>query len=137
MELPFQLALNSVIGAIAAGNTVVLKPSEMAPHTATLLDKIVAASFPPEHAAVVQGGAETAQSLLELRWDYIFYTGSTRIGKIIATAAAQHLTPTTLELGGKSPCVVDGTTPLELTANELFGENLSTVGKLALLQTMF
>ncbi len=116
---PFQLALNSVIGAIAAGNTVVLKPSEMAPHTAALLEKIVAASFPQEHAAVVQGGAETAQSLLELRWDYIFYTGSTRIGKIIATAAAQHLTPTTLELGGKSPCVVDGTTPLELTAKRI------------------
>ncbi len=116
---PFQLSLNTLVGAVAAGNTVVLKPSEQAPHTATLLAEIIQEAFAPEHVTTVLGGAEVAQALLTERWDYIMYTGSTVIGKHIAKAAAEHLTPTTLELGGKSPCIVDGTTPLEITAKRM------------------
>ena len=116
---PFQLSLNTVVGAVAAGNTVVLKPSEQAPHTAAVLEKIIKAAFIPEHVTTVLGDAQTAQELLAQRWDYIIYTGSTAIGKHIARAAAEHLTPTTLELGGKSPCIVDGSTPLKITAKRM------------------
>ena len=91
------------MGAVAAGNTVVLKPSEYAPKTAALLAEIIEEAFEPEHVTVVNGGASAAQELLELRWDHIIFTGSTHIGKIVAKAAAEFLTPTILELGGKNP----------------------------------
>ena len=100
---PFQLSLATLIGAVAAGNTVVLKPSEYAPKTAALLAEIIEEAFEPEHVTVVNGGASAAQELLELRWDHIIFTGSTHIGKIVAKAAAEYLTPTILELGGKNP----------------------------------
>ncbi|MEK9740181.1 MAG: aldehyde dehydrogenase [Flavobacteriaceae bacterium] len=123
---PFQLALIPLIGAIAAGNTVVLKPSESAPHTSSLLKELLAEVFPREWVTVVEGDASVAQTLLTFQWDYIFFTGSTHIGKIIAKSAAEHLTPITLELGGKSPCVVDGTTPIDKTAKRiLFGKFLN------------
>ncbi|PCE64192.1 aldehyde dehydrogenase [Sediminicola luteus] len=116
---PFQLALLPLIGAVAAGNTVVLKPSEVTPHTSAIIRKIVEAVFAPEYVAVVEGGIPESQALLAERWDYIFFTGSTQVGKIVYQAAAKHLTPVTLELGGKNPCVVDETAPMDLTAKRL------------------
>ena len=116
---PFQLAVTTVIGAVAAGNTVVLKPSEYAPHTALIVEEIMTEAFSPEHVLVVQGGAEISTELLKLPWDYIIFTGSTPVGKIIAKAAAEHLTPYTLELGGKSPCIVDETAPIKLSAKRI------------------
>ncbi|MFH4968945.1 aldehyde dehydrogenase [Gaetbulibacter sp. M240] len=116
---PFLLALEPVIMAIAAGNTVVLKPSELTTNTAAILTKIIKKVFPGEVATTVEGGVEVATALLEKPWDYIFFTGSTQVGKIVAEAAAKHLTPTTLELGGKSPCIVDETADLKLVARRL------------------
>ena len=104
---PFQLAISPIIGAVAAGNTVVLKPSEYSENTSKLLKKIINESFDKRHVNVVLGGPEVGSNLLDLKWDYIFFTGSTQIGKIVAKKAAEHLTPTTLELGGKNPCIID------------------------------
>lgn len=116
---PFQLVMIPLIGSVAAGNTVVLKPSESAPHTAKVLIKILEEVFPQEWVTTIEGDAVIAQLLLKEQWDYIFYTGSTYVGKIVAKAAAEYLTPTTLELGGKSPCIVDGTAPLKKTARRI------------------
>tara|TARA_B100000767_G_C19777271_1_gene543402 strand:+ start:4733 stop:6106 length:1374 start_codon:yes stop_codon:yes gene_type:complete len=116
---PFQLALVSVINAVGAGNTVVLKPSEYAPKTAAIVEEIIEKSFVAEHVCVVQGDAKVSTELLKLRWDYIFFTGSTNVGKIVALAAAKHLTPYTLELGGKNPCIVDQTASISLTARRI------------------
>lgn len=104
---PFSLMISPLIGAIAAGNCAILKPSEIAPHTSQILAEIVEATFEPEYIAVVEGGVETSGQLLAEKFDHIFFTGGTRVGKIIMEAAAKHLTPVTLELGGKSPCLVD------------------------------
>lgn len=103
---PFQLVINPLIGAISAGCTAVLKPSPDTPHTATLLQKIISSTFPSEYIGIVLGGIEENQLLLKQRFDLIFFTGSTRVGKIVAKAAAENLTPTILELGGKSPAIV-------------------------------
>lgn len=100
---PFQLALLPLIGAIAAGNTVVLKPSELTPFTSKLIENIIKSVFQKEYVSVVQGDAKVAKDLLAKKWDYIFFTGSVHVGKIVAKAAAEFLTPTTLELGGKIP----------------------------------
>ena len=116
---PFQLSLTPLVGAVAAGNCVVLKPSESAAATAAILEKIVREVFEPDHVQVVQGAVETGKALLEQPWNYIFFTGGTAIGKMVAQAAAQHLTPVTLELGGKSPCIIDGSTPLKKTARRI------------------
>ena len=116
---PFQLVMIPLIGSIAAGNTVVLKPSESAPHTAKILIEILEKVFPQDWVTTIEGDAVIAQLLLKEQWDYIFYTGSTDVGKIVAKAAAEYLTPTTLELGGKSPCIVDGTAPLKKTARRI------------------
>lgn len=116
---PFQLAVTPLVGAIAAGNTVVLKPSEFSPHTSRVIRSIIEAVFDQAHVAVVEGDASAATLLLKKKWDYIMFTGSTAVGKIVAKAAAEHLTPTTLELGGKSPCIVDETTPIGITAKRL------------------
>ncbi|MBD2017612.1 aldehyde dehydrogenase [Microcoleus sp. FACHB-53] len=116
---PFQLIISPLIGAIAAGNCAILKPSEIAAHTSHLLAEIIPKYFDPSFIAVVEGGKEVTQELLEEKFDHIFFTGSTEIGKIIMSAAAKHLTPVTLELGGKSPCVVDAETQLEYTARRI------------------
>jgi len=116
---PFQLALGPLVGAIAAGNTVVLKPSELTPNTSTLLAKIITEVFDTGHVTVVQGDKEIAQKLLEQRWDYIFFTGSVSVGKIVYKAAAEYLTPVTLELGGKSPCVIDESAKIKLAAKRI------------------
>ncbi len=116
---PFQLAMSPVIGAIAAGNTVVLKPSEHSPKTSLVIKNIIENSFEKGHVTTVIGDAKEAQELLSFRWDYIFFTGSTIVGKIVAKAAAEFLTPTTLELGGKSPCIVDESVNIKLTAKRI------------------
>lgn len=116
---PFQLLIAPLIGAVAAGNCAVLKPSELAPHTAQVVERLITEIFPQEYVAVVQGGVETSQALLAEKWDYIFFTGSAAIGRIVARAAAEHLTPVTLELGGKSPCIVDRETDLGVTARRI------------------
>ncbi|MFT4832803.1 MAG: aldehyde dehydrogenase (NAD+) [Psychroserpens sp.] len=116
---PFQLALLPLVGAIAAGNTVVIKPSEVTPNTSKIIGSIVDAVFLKEHIAVIEGGVEVSQELLKEKWDYIFFTGSTRVGQIVYESAAKHLTPVTLELGGKNPCIVDGSSSLELAAKRI------------------
>lgn len=116
---PFQLAVGPIIGAVAAGNTVVLKPSELTPKTANLLEKIIKEVFDQGHVTVVQGAIPETTELLEQRWDYIFFTGSVPVGKIVYKAAAQHLTPVTLELGGKSPCVIDETAKIQQAAKRI------------------
>lgn len=116
---PYQLALAPLIGAIAAGNTVVLKPSELTPRTSKVLKEIIEAVFDPQLVAVVEGGVDVSSALLEERWDYIFFTGSVQVGKIIAKAAAKFLTPITLELGGKNPCIIDDTASISLAAKRI------------------
>ena len=116
---PFQLAVAPLIAAIAAGNTVVLKPSEHTTHTSQLIEDILSAVFIPEHVKVVQGGIPETTMLLKERWDYIFFTGSVAVGKIVAKAAAPYLTPVTLELGGKNPCIVDNSMSTQLIAKRL------------------
>jgi aldehyde dehydrogenase (NAD+) len=116
---PFQLILTPLVGAIAAGNCAILKPSELAPHTSRLVNKVISQSFPPEYIAVLEGGVETSQELLAQKFDHIFFTGGTAVGKIVMEAAAKHLTPVTLELGGKSPCIVDTDINLERTARRI------------------
>ncbi|TVR92131.1 MAG: aldehyde dehydrogenase family protein [Spirochaetaceae bacterium] len=116
---PFQLALAPVISALAAGNTIMLKPSELAPHTATVIESIVAAAFPNGEVETAIGGAEVARDLLDQQWDHIFFTGSTRVGRLVYQAAAKYLTPVVLELGGKSPCVVAADAELKTTARRI------------------
>ncbi len=116
---PFQLALCPLIAAVAAGNRVILKPSELTPATAAIIELIVAEVFDPTHVEVYQGGREVSEKLLERRWDYIFFTGSVAVGKVVALAAAKHLTPVTLELGGKNPCIVDETADIQLSAKRI------------------
>lgn len=116
---PYQLAIAPLIAAIAAGNTVILKPSELTPNTSRLINTIIQTVFKPEHAAVVQGGVDVSTTLLAQRWDYIFFTGSVFVGKIVAKAAAEYLTPVTLELGGKNPCIIDDSANIKLTAKRI------------------
>ncbi|MEE9408593.1 MAG: aldehyde dehydrogenase [Polaribacter sp.] len=116
---PYQLAFAPLIGAIAAGNTVVLKPSELTPHTSTVTKEIIEAVFDKKHVSVIEGGVDVSKELLAQRWDYIFFTGSVPVGKIVAKAAAEFITPVTLELGGKSPCIVDKTANIKLAAKRI------------------
>ncbi len=116
---PFQLSIAPLIGAIAAGNTVILKPSEYSINTSLVLEKIIDNVFPEDLVKVIQGGPEEANELLNYRWDYIFFTGSLNVGKIVAEKAAKFLTPTTLELGGKNPCIIDETASIKVTAKRI------------------
>jgi aldehyde dehydrogenase (NAD+) len=116
---PFQLMLSPLVGAIAAGNCAILKPSELAPATSQLVAELIDATFDPAYIAVVEGDAEVSQQLLSEKFDHIFYTGGTAVGRIVMTAAAKHLTPVTLELGGKSPCIVEPDSHLEHTAKRI------------------
>lgn len=126
---PFLLAIEPLIMAIAAGNTVVLKPSELTKNTSKILTEIIQNIFPEDIAASVEGGVDTATKLLAQKWDSIFFTGSTKVGKIVAEAAAKHLTPVTLELGGKSPCIIDDTVDLKLVARRLVWGKLFNGGQ--------
>ncbi|HEY6143107.1 MAG TPA: aldehyde dehydrogenase [Flavobacterium sp.] len=116
---PFQLALCPLISAVAAGNQVVLKPSELTPKTSEIIFKIISKVFDKNHVEVIEGGVEVSKQLLAERWDYIFFTGSVAVGKIVAKAAAENLTPVTLELGGKNPCIIDETANLKLAAKRI------------------
>jgi aldehyde dehydrogenase (NAD+) len=126
---PFQLALCPLISAFAAGNQVVLKPSELTPKTAEIISKIIANVFAKKEVEVREGGIEVAQQLLSERWDYIFFTGSVAVGKIVAKAAAEHLTPVTLELGGKNPCIIDDTANLKLAAKRIVWGKFMNAGQ--------
>lgn len=116
---PYQLALCPLIAAVATGNQVVVKPSELTPNTSSIISKIVSEVFDKEHVTVIKGGIDVSEKLLTQRWDYIFFTGSVAVGKIIAKAAAEYLTPVTLELGGKNPCIVDENCNINLTAKRI------------------
>lgn len=116
---PVQLLLSPLVGAIAAGNTAVVKPSEISARTSSVINTIITNAFDPAYIACVEGGAEETQALLDEPFDYIFYTGSTAVGRIIMEAAAKHLTPVTLELGGKSPCIVEDPAKLSQTARRI------------------
>lgn len=116
---PFQLAFCPIIAAVAAGNSVVLKPSELSFHTSQIITKIITEVFDVKEVVVIQGGPQMAQSLLEKRWDYIFFTGSVKVGHLIAQAAAKFLTPVTLELGGKNPCIVHESANIGITAKRI------------------
>jgi aldehyde dehydrogenase (NAD+) len=116
---PFQLSIAPLIGAMAAGNCAVIKPSELTPMTSRILSEIINGNFPNDYISVVEGGVETSTALLKEKFDYIFFTGSVAVGKIIMEAASKHLTPVTLELGGKSPCIVHEDANLKLAAKRI------------------
>jgi len=123
---PFMLALEPMAGAIAAGNCVVVKPSAYAPETSRVIGELIGELFDPGFAAVVQGGRAENQALLDQRFDYIFFTGGTQVGRLVLEKAAEHFTPVTLEMGGKSPCIVDRSANIPLTARRLaFGKFLN------------
>lgn len=125
---PFQLAMVPLISAIATGNCAIVKPSEDSSATSAVLTKIMA-DFDTEYVAIVEGDLLVTQALLEQKFDYIFFTGSTSVGKIIMEKAARHLTPVTLELGGKSPCIVDETADIALSAKRIVWGKLLNAGQ--------
>ncbi len=116
---PIQLLLSPAAGAIAAGNSVVLKPSEIAPHTSTVITELIHRYLDPDAVQVIEGGVAETTELLAQKFDHIFYTGNGRIGRVVMEAAAKHLTPVTLELGGKSPTIVDATANLRVAARRI------------------
>ena len=126
---PFSLAMLVLTDAIAAGNCCIIKPSELAPATSHLVKEIVEECFDSKYVAVVEGGVEETTELLKHRFDFIHYTGSTRVGRIVAQAAAPHLTPVILELGGKSPCIIDETADIAITAKRIAWGNCLNSGQ--------
>lgn len=123
---PLLLALEPLVDALAAGNTAIVKPSAYSPATSQLLQELLSSLYPEEYVAVVTGGREENAHLLEQKFDYIFFTGSKSVGRLVLEKAAPHLTPVTLELGGKSPCIVDATADLALAARRIvFGKFLN------------
>ena len=126
---PFMLLIEPLIGAISAGNCAVLKPSEFAPNTANVIEKIVKECFEEEYVTVIQGDKDVSQSLIEKKFDYIFYTGGTRVGKIVMQEASKNLVPVTLELGGKSPCIIDEKYSMHLAAKRLLFGKLLNAGQ--------
>jgi aldehyde dehydrogenase (NAD+) len=126
---PFQLLISPLMGAIAAGNCAILKPSELAPATSHVVAELVHETFDSQYVAVLEGGVETAQTLLAQKFDHIFFTGGTRVGQLVMEAAAKQLTPVTLELGGKSPCIVDRDIKLEVAAKRIIWGKFVNVGQ--------
>lgn len=123
---PFMLTIEPLIDALAAGNTAVLKPSAYSPATSALIKQIIEECFPPEYVSVILGGRAENTCLLEEQFDYIFFTGSPAVGREVMRHASEHLTPVTLELGGKSPCIVEKTANLKLAAKRIvFGKYLN------------
>lgn len=124
---PFQLVMEPLVGAIVGGNCAIVKPSEAAKHTVKIVNKIITETFPPEYIRVVEGEREETSALIHAPFDYIFFTGSVAVGKIVMKAAAERLTPVTLELGGKSPTIVDQTANLTNAAERIvWGKFLNT-----------
>ncbi len=116
---PLQLTIAPLVGAMAAGNCTIVKPSEIAPHASKAIADSIRETFDPSYLAAVEGGVETSQQLLAEKFDRIFFTGGTRIGRIVMEAAAKHLTPVTLELGGKNPCIVDADVNIDRAAKRI------------------
>ncbi|MDB5928379.1 MAG: aldehyde dehydrogenase, partial [Polaromonas sp.] len=126
---PVQLSLGPVITALAAGNRVMLKPSELTPRTSALLAELIGQAFPPDELCVVLGEGSVAAEFSSLPFDHLFFTGSTAVGRIVAQAAAANLTPTTLELGGKSPCIIDASCNLDQAALKIAHGKLLNAGQ--------
>ncbi len=123
---PFLLTIDPLVDAIAAGNTVILKPSAYSPNTSKIMEEIIQESFQEEYVVLVTGGRAENTCLLEQHFDYIFFTGSQNIGREVMKSASRHLTPVTLELGGKSPCIVEKSANLKLAAKRIvFGKFLN------------
>lgn len=126
---PFVLCIQPLIGALAAGNTVIMKPSSLNPQTAKVMEKMATEFFSPEAFQIFQGSTEVTDALLEEQFDHIFFTGSPRVGKIVMTKAARFLTPVTLELGGKSPTIVHSDAKLEIAAKRVLAGKLMNAGQ--------
>lgn len=126
---PIQLALAPLAAALAAGNRALLKPSELVPETSELLRQMIAETFTPDHVAVVTGGSDVAEEFSKLPFDHLLFTGSTRVGKAVMRAAAENLTPVTLELGGKSPAMVGETFPIDVAADRILSGKLFNAGQ--------
>ncbi|MBT5089455.1 MAG: aldehyde dehydrogenase [Flavobacteriales bacterium] len=126
---PYQLSLIPAISAIAAGNTVVIKPSEIPNNTSKILVELINANFDEKHLTVIEGGVETTTELLQQKWDKIFFTGSTNVGRIVYKAAAKNLTPVTLELGGKSPTFVLADCNIKITAKRIIWAKFLNAGQ--------
>lgn len=123
---PFLLTMEPLIDALSAGNTCIIKPSNYSPNTSMVIKKLIKSIFPPEHVEVITGGRNENSELLNQKFDYIFFTGSKEVGKIVMKKASENLTPVTLELGEKSPCIVDETANIPLTARRIvFGKFLN------------
>ena len=133
---PLMLALDPVIDAIAAGNTVVIKPSAYAPAVSAVLERLIAKAMPETWGFVVTGGRAENAALLECAFDYIFFTGGVNVGRLVMEKAAQHLTPVTLELGGKSPCIVDKTAKIDSPRSASCSASISTAARPASRRTM-
>ncbi len=126
---PFQLVFVPLVSAIAAGNCVVIKPSEISSNTSALIDQMISEAFPKDYIEVVTGDAEVSRELLKLNFDFMFFTGSPRVGKMVMHAAADQLIPVVLELGGKSPCLVDATANISLAARRIIWGKLINAGQ--------
>lgn len=131
-NFPVQLSICPLVSSVAAGNAVMLKPSELTPNTSSLVKKVLQEIFPEEEVAVIGGDAEISAYLLSLKFNHIFFTGSPSVGKIVMKAAAEHLASVTLELGGKSPAVIDDTAPIETAARRIAAGKLTNCGQVCL-----
>ncbi|MBU2926977.1 aldehyde dehydrogenase family protein [Winogradskyella psychrotolerans] len=129
-NFPFNLTFGPLVSAIAAGNTVIIKPSEMTPNSSALMAKIVADIFPEDEVAVLQGEVDVSTQLLKLPFNHIFFTGSPQVGKIVMKAASQHLASVTLELGGKSPTIIDQTANIDKAAKKIMWAKFLNCGQI-------
>lgn len=126
---PFQLLINPLVGALSSGCTAVLKPTPDIPHVAAVMEKMISTTFDPHYVCLIQGGIPVNERLLKKQFDLIFFTGSSRVGKIIMKAAAEFLTPVVLELGGKSPCIVDKGAHLDAAAKRILWGKITNAGQ--------
>ena len=126
---PFQLTLAPVVGSISGGNCTVVKPSNYSPATSAIIRKVLSECFAEDYIAVVEGGRDANQALLQQKFDYIFFTGGVTVGKLVMEAASKNLTPVSLELGGKSPCIVDKTADIDLTAKRIMWGKFVNAGQ--------
>jgi aldehyde dehydrogenase (NAD+) len=116
---PFQLIMTPLAGAVSAGNTVILKPSEIAPATSAIVHRLISENFPPEYISCIEGGKQESEDLLKLKFDFIFFTGSEKVGRVVMVAAAKNLSRVCLELGGKCPCIVDKTAIIDIACRRI------------------
>jgi aldehyde dehydrogenase (NAD+) len=128
-NFPFQLLFNPLLGAISAGNCVVMKPSRHTPHVSEIMEEMISSNFDPAYIALVKGGKDINKALLNEKFDYIFFTGSQRIGRIVMEAASRNLTPVCLELGGKNPCIVDKDANINLAAKRITWSKFFNAGQ--------